>query len=344
MNIGTVRIEQQLKSILGSADYLNQFVTENIRAARETLEVELKLDRVKNFVAVGGDARHAAKRVGRKVNERYWLVGRDDFDRFVEKLKGMSVDECVRQFQIPYNEAESIGPALLIYQQFLSKTTASTLVVPDVSIREGVLLSLATDPDPTVQQEFHSQVLASAVSLGRKYHFDESHARHVAFLALSLFDQLRDEHGLDEFSRLLLEVAAMVHDIGSYVSTTGHHKHGQYLVSNAEIFGLHRDDVKIISNVVRYHRKSLPTPSHISYISLPREKRMQVSKLAALLRTADALDKGHRQRIEHITLEKRGDELVINNSHRGDISIERFGLARKANMMEEVFGLKVVLP
>ncbi len=343
MNIGTIRIEQQLRSIFGSVDYLGQFVSENIRAAQDTLEVELKLDRIRIFVAVGGDARLAARKVGRKEGERYWLMEKEDFDRFVHRLQGLTVDECVHRFQIPYNEAEGLAPALLVYQQFLDKTSATRLIVPDVSIREGVLLSLASEPDPAVQQEFHSQVLASAVTLGQKYHFDEKHARHVASLALSLFDQLREEHGLDDFSRLLLEVAALVHDIGSYVSTTGHHKHGQYLVSNSDIFGLHRDDMKIISNVVRYHRKALPTASHISYISLPREKRMQVSKLAALLRTADALDKGHQQRIERITVEKQDDQLVLSNTRHGDISVERFGLARKVNMMEEVFGLKVVL-
>ena len=220
---------------------------------------------------------------------------------------------------------------------------ATRLIVPDLSIREGLLLSLALEPDPKIQEEFKSQVIASAVSLGRKYHVDEDHARHVTNLALSLFDQLQKFHGLDRLCRLLLEVGGLVHDIGTYVRSSGHHKHGQYIVSNSDIFGLHRDEISIVSNVVRYHRKALPTTSHIEYISLPRERRTVVSKLAAILRVADALDKGHMQRIEKVKVEIKGDELLMHNSHTGDISIERYGLARKVNMMEEVFGLKVVL-
>jgi exopolyphosphatase/guanosine-5'-triphosphate,3'-diphosphate pyrophosphatase len=343
MSIGTVRIEQQIKSIFGSTDYLNQFLTENIRAAGDIIDIEFKMKKIRNFIAVGGDTRLAARIVGTKGGEHFWVIEKQSFDSFIKQLKGLSVDDCVHKFQIPYNEAEGLTPALLIYQSFMEKTSATRLIVPDVSIREGLLLSLASEPDPKIQQEFNSQVIASAVSLGRKYYFDEAHARQVTKLALSLFDQLQEAHGLDRFSRLLLEVAALVHDIGTYVRFTGHHKHGQYIVANSDVFGLHWDDIRIVSNVVRYHRKALPLPSHIEYISLPRERRIVVSKLASILRVADALDKGHMQRIKKVEVEIKGDELLIHNSHTGDISIERYGLARKADMMEEVFGLKVVL-
>jgi exopolyphosphatase/guanosine-5'-triphosphate,3'-diphosphate pyrophosphatase len=343
MNIGTVRLEQQIRSIFGSTDYLNQFLTENISAAGDIIDTEFKMKRIRNFIAVGGDVRLAARFVGREGGAHFRTIERKGFDVFVDEVKGLSVDESAGKFQISYNEAEWLTAALLIYQSFLHKTSAASLVVPDVSIREGLLLSLAVEPDPEIQEEFNSQVIASAASLGRKYYFDEAHARHVTNLALSLFDQLQDSHGLDGFSRLLLEVAGLLHDVGTYVRSSGHHKHGQYIILNSDIFGLHRDEIDIVSNVVRYHRKVLPATSHISYISLPRERRIVVSKLAAILRVADALDKGHKQRIEKVNVEIRGDELLIRNSHSGDISIERYGLARKVDMMEEVFGLKVVL-
>lgn len=343
MSIGTVRLEQQIRSIFGSTDYLNQFLTENIRAAGDVIDTEFKMKRIRNFIAVGGDMRLAAGISGEQGGKHFRIIEKQEFDGFVDEIKGLPIDECAHRFQIPYNEAECLAAALLIYQSFMEKTSATRLIVPDLSIREGLLLSLALEPDPKIQEEFKSQVIASAVSLGRKYHVDEDHARHVTNLALSLFDQLQKFHGLDRLCRLLLEVGGLVHDIGTYVRSSGHHKHGQYIVSNSDIFGLHRDEISIVSNVVRYHRKALPTTSHIEYISLPRERRIVVSKLAAILRVADALDKGHMQRIEKVKVEIKGDELLIHNSHTGDISIERYGLARKVNMMEEVFGLKVVL-
>ena len=80
----------------------------------------------------------------------------------------------------------------------------------------------------------------------------------MAHLATRLFDELKSEHGLSRRDRLLLEVAALLHDVGNYVNLRGHHKHSQYLLSVSEIFGLARDDMAIVANVARYHRRATP--------------------------------------------------------------------------------------
>src|SRR4030095_15649838 len=101
---------------------------------------------------------------------------------------------------------------------------ASAIVVPDVSLRDGLLLDLsgrgAANP-----ADFAPHVLASAMSLGVRYKYDAAHAAAVARLATRLFDLLSTEHALGARDRLLLEVAAFLHDIGLFVSLRGHHKH-----------------------------------------------------------------------------------------------------------------------
>jgi exopolyphosphatase/guanosine-5'-triphosphate,3'-diphosphate pyrophosphatase len=342
-NLGTVRLEPQLRSAVGSAEQMMRILKEGIRTTREFLDSELKLQKVRHFIAVGGDARLAAERVGTPAGEQFSIIENEQFSGFVHDLATLSVDECVRRLHIPYSDAESLVPALLIYLLLARETSADRIIVPAVSIREGMLLTLARGPDDDLQKEFRSQVLASAVSLGRKYHFDEKHGRHVARLALSLFDQLEADHGLDAFYRLLLHVAAVLHDIGTYVATTGHHKHGQYLVSNSEIFGLDADDLAIVSYVVRYHRRALPSNAHMTFMALPRDRRLVVMKLAALLRVADALDRGHSQRVKSFVAERKDDELILHCEGQGDIAAERFGMAQKADMFEQVFGMRVVI-
>lgn len=343
LNLGTVRVEQQLQTTHSSTDQLPHFLRESIRNVCDVLSNEFALDTVDYFIAVGGDARIAAEKTHSEVFGAYSVIKKDVFERFVSDIEDLTVDECVTKLQIPYDQADTLVTALLMYRQFLEGTRAERLVVPQTSIREGVLLNLASGPDEQIQEEFASQILASAVSIGRKYHFDEEHALHVARLALSLFDQLHDEHGLDTHSRILLHVAAVLHDIGTYVKASGHHKHGQYLVSNSEIFGLHADDVQVVSNVVRYHRRSMPVNAHVSYMSLPRADRIRVLKLAAILRVADALDRAHAQRIRSIDVAKHGEEILVRTPYHGDISIEKYGLATKGSMFEEVFGMRVVL-
>ena len=343
LRLGTVRMEQQLLQPDQVEDHMEEVLRENIRGMKEILDAELPLDRIRNFVAVGGDARKAAHEVGKKEQEHISIIGRKNFDSFVIDLQKYSVDEIVRRLGITYHEAEGLLPALMIYKLFIDATSAEEVIVPDVSIREGMLLSYALGTDRAVEKQFYTQVIASVVNLGRKYHFDEAHAKHVSDLALMLFDQLQEDHGLDKHSRLLLEAAGILHDIGTYVRTSGHHKHSQYLVENSELFGFTRGDMQILSNVVRYHRKATPSGSHMSYISLSREERLKVLKLSAMLRVADPLDRGHVQRIKDFSIERREDELVLDCDYQGDISVEKYGLAMKGTMFQEVFGYRIVI-
>jgi exopolyphosphatase / guanosine-5'-triphosphate,3'-diphosphate pyrophosphatase len=342
ISFGTVRIEQQLRAA-GSTAHKSRFLRENVRNVLEVLGNEFDLTRIRHFIAVGADARLAAERVGRPESPMYSVIDKERFADFVRSIDSLSVDECVSHLRIPYDQADSIGTGLLMYQLFLEGTNADHLVVPQVSIREGVLLSITRDPDETVAEEFVTQVLASAESIGRKYQYDADHSHHVATLALSLFDQLSDEHGLTAHDRLLLHVASLLHDIGSFVKGSGHHKHGHYLVSNSDIFGLHADDISIVANVVRYHRKSLPMASHIPYITLSREDRTRVLKLSAMLRVADALDRAHSQRVRSISVERDADCIRVACEYRGDMSIERYGLVSKGSLFEEVFGMRITI-
>ncbi len=343
LRIGTVRLEQQGQPHWTDSDQIEGFVRESVRVSRDLLNSELELQRITFFVAVGGDARHVAARVGHKEEEHYWVISRDDFYHYLRELQDRTTDEIVRRNNVTYNEAEGLVPALTVYRHFLESTSADQLIVPDVSIREGVLMSFALGSEWAVERQFYGQVITSAENLARRYHYDAKHSRKVADLALSLFDQLQSEHALDRHSRLLLEVASILHDIGIYIRASGHHKHGQYIIQNSEIFGVSRDDLRIISNVVRYHRRSLPNQSHSSYSSLRREQRMQVSKLAGILRVADALDRGHAQRVNDIRVEVNRGDVLLHCEFTGDISIERYGFSAKANMFEEVFGLNIII-
>ncbi|MFQ3621335.1 MAG: HD domain-containing protein, partial [Spirochaetales bacterium] len=174
-------------------------------------------------------------------------------------------------------------------------------------------------------------------------HFDEAHSLHVTKLALQIFDQLRDEHGLDDHSRLLLESAAILHDIGNFISTVRHHKHSQYIIENSEMFGFSRMDLRIISQIVRYHRKALPNSAQMKCALMSREERMQVLKLASILRLADGLDRGHSQRVRSVRVEKGEEEILLQVEYSGNLQVERSGLRLKAELFEEVFGYSVRL-
>ena len=143
---------------------------------------------------------------------------------------------------------------------------------------------------------------------------------------------------------MLLEVSALLHDFGIFVSPVAHHKHSGYLVDAAEIFGLRKSDKDIVSQVVRYHRRSIPRATHVLYMSLPKTDRAVVSKLAAILRVADALDHSHQQKIRQFTLERSEEACTLwVPDDLGDITLERNSLMEKGGLFAEVFGVPVAL-
>ena len=124
-------------------------------------------------------------------------------------------------------------------------------------------------------------VIHSATAIAEKYRVDLDHARNVAEVAVRLFDVFQADHGLGPRHRLLLRVAGLLHEVGGFVSSRAHHKHSEYLIANSEIFGLNRDEIAMVAQIARYHRRSVPRASHPAYMALPRESRVVVNKLAA---------------------------------------------------------------
>ena len=358
LRIGTVRIDEQVRGAGVTQAYLRQFLEDNVRTSCDHLDAELPLESVKTFIVIGSDARLAASRLAASLaaaaprpptahsipsSDEYSIIERADFIAFADEAAGLSPEDCVAKLRVPWSDAEGIGYSLTIERLFLERTGAECVVVPNVSIREGLLLSASLGPDEGIEAEMRGQVVASAASLGRKFHYDEAHARHVADLSLAIYDALVREHGLGGRERLLMEVAGLLHDIGTFIKTSGHHKHGEYIVANSEIFGLSRADLTIVANVVRYHRKSPPASTHVNFIALPREDRVAVMKLAAILRVADALDRGHDQRVREPSFERREERFIIRAAGVVDLSLERLSLAEKGDMFEDVFGLEPVL-
>jgi exopolyphosphatase/guanosine-5'-triphosphate,3'-diphosphate pyrophosphatase len=230
---------------------------------------------------------------------------------------------------------------LLAYRELLAETPATELTIPQASLRLGLLLDLAgADPGPAME-DLRRQVLASAAALGEKYRYDAAHGRNVAHLAVRLFDDLRPDHGLAERERLLLEVAALLHDVGIFLNLRGHHKHTQYVLSAAEIFGLSREDMAVVSNVARYHRRGIPQKSHLPYTSLDRDQRVEVNKLAAILRVANALDADHLQKVREVKVLREDEQWVLEVDGGGDLTLERLAALARADLLTEVFGRKV---
>lgn len=343
-NLGSIRLQEVLDTSHETpdraADLLRHQIDNVVAAIRRTQP----LFGVTRFVAVGGDARFAARQVGSPgPGESSHVVPLDAFDRLVEECSRHSVEGLARTYGLPFADAETLVPALIAYQGLVHATRAKEIVVSDATMRDGLLMDLARQARGQDDPELARSVLRAAEALGEKYRYDAAHARHVAELAVRLFDELKPEHRLGPRDRLLLQVAATLHEAGGYVSSRAHHKHSYYVIINSVVFGLRRKETELVAHIARYHRKSCPKLSHVEYMSLRREHRMVVNKLAALLRVADALDRGHAQQVRDFTIEKDPEQFVIYVKEVVDLALERRALAGKADLFQDTYGMEVRL-
>lgn len=261
----------------------------------------------------------------------------------IEQLARLSFRQRVSELGLKEDRADVVLPAALVYERLCALAGCTSIVVPFVGLKDGIALDLVDELTAARAHRDRQErdTVSAAVALGRHYAFDEPHARQVADLALSLFDQLSDSHGLGAGERRILLAAALLHDIGQFVSFKKHHKHSLYLLLHTELAGFSPHDMELVANVARYHRRAEPDASHWAYVNLSSRDRERVDMLAAILRVADALDREHRQRVRRVDVRVGGRELTLSLGGEGDFLLERWVLAGRAAMLGRVLGRKV---
>ena len=264
--------------------------------------------------------------------------------RRLHRITRMDVPERMNAFLIRKDRAEVIAIAAIVLVSLGRCLNLKRAVVPGVGVKEGVLedvLRSVYGADAAGLQEPDMVLFARrfAVRLG----YDARHCEQVCALAVTLFDQLKTVHGMGDRSRSLLQVTALLHDIGHSIHRESHHKIGEYLVRSADIPGLSGVDREVVACVVRYHSESGPNTDHKGYAALPPAKRREVQALVALLRIADRLDSDHRQSVASVQarITPRGVSLEIKMRRASELIL--WSVEGGIGLFEEEFGVKVAV-
>ncbi|MFK7819456.1 MAG: exopolyphosphatase [Planctomycetaceae bacterium] len=341
--LGALRLRETIKSLRSDLAKVRGVMESHIDRTLDEIQEHVDVGKTQ-LLALGGDIRFAASQLSSKsTTDIAKTISVSELRMFTTELLKSDVDRIIRRYHLSLPDAESLGPALLAYLRMAERIGAEEILVSDFTLREAVLNEMAARRFRW-SEEFQQQILKSALELGRRYSINEPHALHVAKLAQTLFHELAEEHRLtDPRYELILRVAAVVHEVGLFISLRGYHKHSHYLVSNSEIFGLSPSNLQLVALVARYHRRASPKPTHEGYSVLSRRERIVVCKLAAILRVADALDHSRSQRIKDPQCEVQGRRLVVSVSDVEDVSLEQLELRQKGALFEETYGLRVLL-
>jgi CHAD domain-containing protein len=202
----------------------------------------------------------------------------------------------VEKFWLTWHRQHGAAPTARRAQQVLSQATSTR------AWRDFESKRLDAFPRPGL---FLDELLDAA-------RVDMAHARHVADLAVQLFDLTTAVHGLPPQTRALLEAAAFLHNVGVEVDEPNHHTAGRELLRHMNLVNYSAAEQTMLACAVRFHRKKVTPEKEPLMSDLPNGRQAQTLKLSALLRIADGLDYSQSQTTHIVHLHVGPDTVTLH--------------------------------
>jgi exopolyphosphatase/guanosine-5'-triphosphate,3'-diphosphate pyrophosphatase len=312
------------------------------RHVKRTLRGEVKplAPNVVTLIGSGGTVTAIAALVagvrGRRYESAHGLeIARTEVMQLMSKLSRSTAAERMKMSGMPPDRVDVILAGTLVVAEAMKLFGAASILVNARGFREGIVLDTLAS-----QGAAGSPVdpLNAVRGLASRYRYDREHAEQVARLALSIFDQAAGTFALDPSWRILLESAALLHDVGYYIAYDRHHRHSYHLILNSALPGFTQRDLALVASIARYHTKALPKRSHESWSTLDPGDRATVRSLASILRIADGLDRGRGARIRRVTVDDDGSTTRFLIDGDGDLHAEVYGFEKKRDLFEDTFG------
>ena len=303
---------------------------------------------IEHIICLGGTLNNVANIQYKSSNQtasKVRYVDRKFIKKFLRIICEKSMAERIKISGLEPKRADLVIPATILIDCLMEICGKSGFYTLSGGLRIGVLVDTLNSMGVSLnfQTKQDSLRISRVLDICKKYKAEISHLKHVRNLSVMIFDQLKEFLGLTDSDRDILEAAALLHDIGNYISYSQHHKHSYYLIKNSDLIGYTDEEIEIIANVARYHRKSPPKKTHENFMKLDVCQKDKVRILSGILRVADALDRSHDQRVKDISLDIHNDVIKMNISGREDLTLEINGLEKKKDLFENLVSMRLEL-
>lgn len=337
-NMGTVRLLEKLELKSKSKQHFGKMVREYAEAARYRIERDLGDEKIQVCAGTGGNVEEIGRlrqKLFKTESDRF--IRLEELEELIERMNRMSVEDRIHKLKLRADRADVILPAAIVLHLVASEAGVKQISIPNVGLKDGILLDMAEELSRAPRLHRREQAWESAIHMGRKYQFDEKHARLTARLAARMFSQSTSLHELSDDNLILLEISSLLHDIGHFVNAVDHDRHGYYVLSNHRLIGLTQREQHIVANLVRYHRKQTPSTGDENFKSLSQKDRSIVVKLSAFLRLADSMDISHTNQVTDVILKETQSGWRLKLQGKSDLMLENWTLEKRIVLFQDAF-------
>ena len=296
---------------------------------------------VKNLVLTGSKINLVSRLCGAGESGGIGRISTKKLTELYQSVRPLTTESISTRFDLPEEQAGVLYTALFIYQGMLRFCPqAKEILSPSADISEAVArYLLIPKADAQWAQYLRECALACAENTAQRFGCNLDHSRYISSLACKIFDKMKKVHGLDPSKRLILELAATLHSSGSYVSVRQHNRCTFDLIKGMDIFGLSSAEVLEIAFVAGSISDNLAVEENQDFALLSNQEKLVISKLAAMFRMANALDKSHREKLRDLKISMEEDRVIFKVEASDNTLLERWAFQESSHFFTEVFGL-----
>ena len=342
--MGALKLHDMLGNIQELTEDFYTVVEEYLNSIIGHIRIPFSKGLVSNLILTGNEIQLIARICGVMPENGCYTIPAQMLSDLFNQIRSMSQEKISSQYGINEDTAELLYSALAIYIRLIEFSESDVIIAPKVELWDALMRHMLL---PKSGEEYFDHVRENAIScaqeIAKTYNCNHLHSENVRKFACRIFDKMKGAHGLDHRKRLLLELAAILHDCGYYVTAKQHLLSTFDLIKDIDIYGMTDEEMLMTAYVSRYNEYDVPNYDDIEFIRLSDKNRLIVSKLVAIFRLANALDKAQKQKLKDIRVKLDNDKLLITADSNENVYLEKWAFEQCAPFFQEVFGCNPIL-
>lgn len=336
LKLGILRLQERMNHLNAKPAQLDELIDEFISAQLSVFrKMYLKDKKIQNIIIIDDYLSLLVKKRQFDSTKEYY-VSAEAYEEFVHNIRKKTTVDIVKALDIPEENIPLLNITAVLVRRIIHMMDAEMLWVPGVTLCDGIAYEYAEkNKISVIDHDFEEDIIACAQNISKRYMGSKRRSETLEKITLTIFDSMKKVHGLGKRERLLLRIAAILHDCGKYISMMNLAECSYNIIMSTEIIGLSHTEREIVANVVKYNHADFVYSQNIDYLT--------IAKLTAILRVANGLDRSHRQKFKDVKTTLKDGSLVITVDTDEDITLEKGLFKEKAKFFEEVFSVRPVI-